>query len=135
MMDIRVEIHETHPSGAKAQLCFVRTPARLKSCPFKADRFSAGAKAHVYFAAVAARLKSCPFKAESFSAGAKAHVEFAAVSARLKSCPDTNQRSSAACLALPAGWMPSQFPFFAAPYGAFPPQVSQAKTMKRGLYV
>jgi hypothetical protein len=111
MMGVLVEIHELHPSGAKAQ---------------------------VRFAPFAARLKSCPFKVESFSSGAKAQADFGAFAARLKSCPDTNQhsginrRSSGAWLALPAIWMAQQFFRFPA---AFPPQVSQAKTMKRGLYV
>jgi hypothetical protein len=81
MMDIRVKVHETHPSGAKAQ---------------------------VRFASFAARLKSCPFKAK---------------------------RSFAASLALPAGRLALPLTSFAALSGAFPPQVSQAKTMKRGLYV
>jgi hypothetical protein len=32
---------EKHPSGAKARHCFVTLTARLKSCPFKAEGFSA----------------------------------------------------------------------------------------------
>jgi len=39
------EMPERHPSGAKAHADFAAFTARLKSCPFKAKRFSAACKA------------------------------------------------------------------------------------------
>jgi hypothetical protein len=39
------EIDEKHPSGAKARVDSAVLTARLKSCPFKAGRFSAACKA------------------------------------------------------------------------------------------
>jgi hypothetical protein len=76
---------------------------------------------------------------ELLFSGAKARADFEGIDVRAKaltyqSCPDTNQHSDTN-QRFSAAYMPLQFPFFTAPSGAFSPQVSQANTMKRGLYV
>jgi hypothetical protein len=72
------EYPNDRPSVAKARLILLALSARLKSCPFKANKyrakssFSAACKARLILLALSERLKSCPFKANKY----RAQIEF-----------------------------------------------------------
>jgi hypothetical protein len=112
---------------------FSRKPkcgSRFKTCSEALQGFQertgnhpSGAKAQVDLVAVVARLKSCPFKTTSSMA-------VAAIAGRVKSCPFKTTSTIA-----DSGKLPWPIAESSALRSAIPPQVSQVKKMKRGLYV
>jgi hypothetical protein len=118
----RLENPETHPSGAKQAAEKGHISGRVP------EKRTSGAKALGDSIGFMPGIDPQPTARRGFSAACKAHVDFGFVAARLRSCPDTNQHFSEAFWAVPVTSLPAHI-------GALPTQVSQAKTMKRGLYV